>query len=104
MQNAAGLLAGPFRSPLLRGALASLGCLVALAATASSAAAHASFVGSAPEAGAQVRVAPSTVTLRFTEPLNRALSRARLVNARTGERIPASMQAGGQRREILLRP
>src|SRR5439155_10136117 len=104
MHNAAGRVAGPCRSLLLRGALASFGCLVALAASAPNAAAHASFLGPSPEPGARVHSGPPAVTLRFIEPLNRALSKASLVNARTGARIPASVQASGQRREIVLRP
>lgn len=67
-------------------------------AGARSAFGHAAFVGSTPPPGQRLEVAPRQLTLRFTEPLNRRLSRATLVSVGTGRRIPVTVRVTGDRR------
>lgn len=62
-----------------------------LAVAASTAHAHADFLGAAPSPGARVERSPNAVVLEFTESLNRRLSDARIVDARSGKRIAASL-------------
>src|SRR3954447_3733970 len=56
-------------SALRRAAVCLLVVLSALAATATAASAHATLVGSTPRAGARVVQSPSSVVLRFSEPV-----------------------------------
>lgn len=73
-----------------------LAALALLAAAAPGAAAHAAFLGAAPAPGARVEAAPATITLRFTESLNRRLSAAKLVAASGGRMaVPARVAASG---------
>jgi copper transport protein len=64
---------------------------------------HAAFLDSTPEPGTRLEAGPGEITLSFTEPLNRPLSEASLVNTATGDEVPAQIAAGGER-EIVLRP
>lgn len=86
-----------------RGVRALLAALGAMAALAPSAFAHASFVDSTPPPGARLQAAPGQVTLRFSEPLIPRLTKASLVDARSGERVDATTRAG-ERREVILVP
>lgn len=86
----------------MRAVLASLAAAALLAAAApSSASAHASFVESSPEPGARLEQSPNRLTLSFTEPLIPKLSRAVIVEAASGERIPAAVSFDRERRLIL---
>ncbi len=78
-------------------ALATLpGALALLAIAAPRAAAHAAFLGATPAPGARVEAAPATVTLRFTESLNRRLSAATLVTTAGGRKaVAARVNASG---------
>jgi copper transport protein len=80
--------------------------LLSIHATALSPAAawgHAAFLDSEPAAGTRIEAGPGRITLTFTEPLDRALSEATLLNAETGERIPAGLAEAGER-ELALQP
>ena len=80
-----------------------LGTGAALTIGASDAWGHAAFVESQPEAGTRVESGPAEITLSFTEPLIERLSEANLVNAETGEEIPATVVTG-EERTLFLRP
>src|ERR1700704_6846303 len=67
---------------------ASLIALAALALAASTANGHAAFLGATPAPGARVESAPAAITLRFSDTLNRRLSEAHVVDARSGRRVP----------------
>jgi copper transport protein len=75
--------------------------LVAFAGLAPAAWGHASFLGADPAPAARLETAPRQVVLAFSEPLNRALSRADLVDARSGRRVPAARRFAGDRRLAL---
>jgi copper transport protein len=92
------------RPLLARAALAALLCIGVLAAEAPSAFAHAAFLDSTPPAGARLESSPAEIVLHFTEPLNRSLSRASLVDAATGEQIAARKLAAEGNDELALRP
>jgi copper transport protein len=77
------------------------GAALALALLAPAAWGHASFLGADPPPGVRVQSAPRQVALAFSEPLNRALSRADLVDARSGRRVPAARRFAGDRRLVL---
>ena len=77
--------------------------LAALAVAAPAAYGHAAFLGATPAPGARVEAAPTAITLRFTDTLNRRLSDAHLVDARSGRRVPASQHAAGPD-GLVLRP
>ncbi|MDX6669465.1 MAG: copper transport protein, partial [Solirubrobacteraceae bacterium] len=79
-----------------------LAVLVALAAAAPAAHAHASLLGSSPPPGARVQSAAAPVTLRFSEPLNARLSNATLIDARSHRRVSSRSTASG--RTIAVRP
>jgi len=76
---------------------------VLMAPPAPAALAHASFLGSSPAPGERVKASPGSIALRFTESLNRTLSAAFLVDARTGRRIPTRLSASGTA-ELSLQP
>ncbi|UTI64000.1 copper resistance protein CopC/CopD [Paraconexibacter antarcticus] len=76
--------------------------VVALAAAAGSAAAHAAFQDASPEPGARLPVAPTQVRLVFTESLNRQLTSARIIDARTNRSVPVHVRVQGGRRLIVL--
>ena len=61
---------------------------------------HAAFVGSAPGPGVRLESSPERIVLTFTEPLNRALSRATLVGA-DGRELDVDAQGTADRRLIL---
>ncbi len=61
---------------------------------------HAAFVGSQPEPGVRLERSPQRIVLTFTEPLNRALSRATLVAADRRE-VRLAAQGAADRRLIL---
>lgn len=77
------------RSQLLAGLV-----LVTMWLTPSSASAHAGFVSSDPEPGAELGSAPGVVTLRFSEPLNERLSRAEVLSP-DGERFEGTPEPSG---------
>lgn len=87
----------------LVGALLALG-LAASATFPPTAAGHAAFLEADPGAGERLRSGPAQITLEFTEPLDRSLSEATLVNAESGERVPSTLVEGGGEREIALQP
>jgi len=62
---------------------------------------HAAFVGSDPESGQRVELAPRQVTLRFTEPLNLRLSSVEVV--RGGERLDVGVR-GGRGQQLVITP
>jgi copper transport protein len=92
---------GPLLAPV---AVALLLLLAAASAWAPSAFAHAAFLDSSPHAGSRLESGPSQIVLRFTEPLNRSLSRATLVNAVTGKRMPAAKLPTRKDDQLALRP
>jgi copper transport protein len=64
---------------------------------------HAAFLTSNPAPGTKLESGPAEISLEFTEPLNRELSDASLIDAESGEEIPVALATGGQRR-LLIRP
>src|ERR687894_2202336 len=78
-------------------------CIVAhLALPASPVAAHAFLESSDPAANAVLQNAPQSVTLTFTEPLERSYSRAELFDA-TGAQIPgATSSIGPEPRSMIV--
>jgi copper transport protein len=64
--------------------------------------AHSAFVGSSPAPGTRLGETPAELSLRFTEPLNRRLSRAELVAVEGGERFPAEVSAPTAKRLSLV--
>jgi len=84
--------------------VAALAVVLAVAAIAPAVAqAHAAFQDASPEPGARVASSPAQITLAFTEPLNHALTTARIVNARSGHRVTTTLSFGAGNR-IELRP
>jgi copper transport protein len=79
------------------------GAALALAAAASPAYAHSAFLGSDPEPGARIEQSPARVSLRFTEPLERKLSKAKLVAVDSGDPLPAEVSAPSSK-ELALVP
>ncbi len=69
---------------------------------APSALGHAAFVGSEPAPGVRLERAPERLVVSFTEPLNRALSRATLLAADGREERLAAQ--GAANRRLILRP
>ena len=92
------------RARLSQAALWTIVCLLLLAARAPAALGHASFLDSAPDAGARLRSSPEEIALNFTEPLNRALSKARLVDVASGKRVPATEIRARKEDRLVLRP
>jgi copper transport protein len=84
--------------------IAALFCLAVSAARAPSALAHAAFLDSTPHAGSRLESGPSQIVLRFTEPLNRSLSKATLSNAATGKPVAAAKLPTRRGDELALRP
>jgi copper transport protein len=81
-----------------------IGLAVALAALLAPATAfgHAAFLDSQPEPGTRLEAGPGEIGLTFTEDLNAELSSASLLDASTGEQVPAAVIEHG--RKLLLRP
>jgi len=74
-----------------------------LTAIPAHAAAHAAFVESQPQPGVRLEAGPAEIRVEFTEPLDRSLAAAVLVNTETGRKVPS--EAGpGEERELVLRP
>jgi copper transport protein len=88
--------------PVRFGLVAAL--LAVSAALPASAAAHAAFQDASPEPGARLGRAPSEITLVFTEPLNRALTTARIVEARSGRSFSAAVSVETSRGRLLVHP
>jgi copper transport protein len=76
--------------------------LLLLGPLASRASAHAAFLNSQPEPGARLPAGPAQIGLTFTETLNRDLSSATLLDAHSGQKIPASVLEHGSR--LIVRP
>jgi methionine-rich copper-binding protein CopC len=93
---------GPLRLGVLRRLGVGLVCALALlGAVAGPAFGHAAFVGSTPQPGARLEQGPGRLTLSFTEPLNRKLSKAELVALDGGEPIPVEVAAPSSKRLSL---
>jgi copper transport protein len=60
-------------------------------------------VESQPPPGQRLEQTPARIVLEFTEPLNRKLTRAELVNVASGERVQAAVEASADR-QLILRP
>jgi copper transport protein len=89
------------RAPLVLATL--LLALVAIAIEAAPAAAHAAFLESTPAPGQRVQSSPREIRLEFTEALNRRLSKATIVDLRTGRKVAANAVPGpGQ--DLVLHP
>ena len=67
--------------------------LAALALWPAAASGHAAFIGSSPEPGTRLETPPPQLTLKFTEPLNRQLSTAKLTSIADGRRVAATVRA-----------
>lgn len=99
----------PTRAELVvRCLLLGVATVIASAALASgawtpSAEAHAAFLEAEPSPGARLDSAPRRMVLEFTEPLNRALTKATLIEVGSGKEIPATL-GGETNRELVLRP
>jgi copper transport protein len=78
------------------------GAILAVPMSGTPALAHSAFVGSTPAPGSRLAETPAEVTLRFTEPLNRRLSTARLVAVDGGERFPVEVSAPSAKRLSLI--
>jgi copper transport protein len=83
--------------------LAAVGAAVLLAVAPSQAFAHAALLESRPAPGARVEATPPEITMHFTEPLNRGLSKADLVAVPSGKRIAADSRAASAK-GLSLRP
>src|SRR5213592_2737963 len=91
------------RSRRARGAHGLLLVVTVALAVPGTASGHAAFSDAVPEPGSRLEASPSRVVLAFTEPLNRRLTRATLIDARSGEAVAASARfEGGDR--LVLRP
>lgn len=73
----------------------------ALAAGAPAAFGHAAFLGSDPAPGTRLEASPRQVTLTFTEPLNRRLTRAQLVPVAGGSMVPVRSRTTSEKRLVL---
>jgi copper transport protein len=89
----------------LRSALVPLAAVIAalLGPGASSAWGHAAFLDSQPEPGSRLASGPAEITLRFSEPLDRSLSQATLVNVDSGETVAATTTREDQS-QLTLQP
>lgn len=86
-----------------RPAVLALVSLAVLLASAPRAEAHAAFAKSGPAPGARLETAPGAITLEFTEPLNRPLTKITLVDVRSGRPVKAAIAA--RTRSVLeIRP
>jgi copper transport protein len=78
------------------------GLSVAVSVGSPAAFAHSAFVGSSPTPGTRLAETPAELTLRFTEPLNRKLSKAELVAVEGGERFAVELSAPTAKRLTLV--
>lgn len=88
---------------LAPGTALAIAMLAVLAAFAPSARGHSAFVEGTPPPGSRLETSPARIGLEFTEPLNRALTKAQLVDARTGRKV-ATEPVEGEGRQLVLRP
>jgi copper transport protein len=95
---ASALRSRPGRSALSVAAALLLACVAPATAWG-----HAAFVESTPAAGARVETGPAEITLAYTEPLDRELTEARLIDARSGAEIPVVTRSERER-ELTLQP
>ena len=79
-----------------------LAAVAALGAVAPTAGAHAAFQDAAPEPGSRLESSPARIALAFTEPLDRRLTRATLVNATSGRPVPSAVTFEGRERLVLV--
>lgn len=86
-----------------RAPLTAVVAVLLLACSAPAALAHAAFLGSTPGPGARVERSPAEITMRFTEPLNRGLSNAKVVAVASGKRVDAASHAP-RAKELIVRP
>lgn len=64
---------------------------------------HAAFLEAAPAPGESLRASPAELTLQFTEPLDRSLTSAVLLDLATGRGLPVAVAEGAER-ELIVRP
>jgi methionine-rich copper-binding protein CopC len=88
-----------FSRPALRASMLGVAALVA----ASTAFAHAHLASSVPAANAEV-VAPTEVTIRFTEPLEPAFSKIALADASGNAAAQVSSQVDGSDAKVMRLP
>lgn len=81
-------------------AVAAAGLCLALAPSAF---AHAAFLEAKPAPGSRVGSPPGEIALRFTEPLNRRLTKVAVVAIASGRQVPGSA-ASGKGRAVAFRP
>jgi len=86
----------------LRVILVGLAAATTFAATASPAFAHSAFLGSSPAPGARLERSPAEVSLRFTEPLARKLSRVEVVAVASGDKLPVEVTAPTSKQLLLV--
>lgn len=79
-----------------------LGWLALTLLVPGAAAAHSAFLSAEPAPGSRVEKSPAAITLSFTEPLNRHLSRASIAAIDGGGKVAATMERDGRR--LVLRP
>ena len=84
------------------GLLAIVLSLISLLLAPAAALGHAAFLDSQPQPGARLDSAPAEIRLQFTEPLDRSLTKATLINVDSGESVPAKL-ADGAEKEVVLR-
>jgi len=89
--------------PIARTLLTLLPLTAATLLSPASAWGHAAFLSAQPEPGTRLQTGPGEIALTFTEPLNRELSDASLVNLESGDEVPVALVSGGERR-VVLRP
>ncbi|MGI9020896.1 MAG: copper resistance CopC/CopD family protein [Solirubrobacterales bacterium] len=88
---------------IARGRVVLVLSLLGLLLAPASALGHAAFLDSQPAPGERLGSSPAEIRLEFTEPLDRSLSEATLVNLDTGESAPAEVSSGSEK-EVVLRP
>ena len=81
--------------------VASTAALIALGAQPTAVLAHASLRGAAPVPGQRLQDPPTRIVLVFSEPLNTALSEARLYRGSTARVVPAAQRVVDRRRLVL---
>jgi copper transport protein len=79
-----------------------LAAAATLAATASPAFGHSAFLGSSPAPGARLERSPPEMLLRFTEPLDRKLSRVEVVAVGSGDRLLVEVTAQTSKQLLVV--
>jgi copper transport protein len=64
---------------------------------------HAAFLQSNPAPGTRLQSGPAQISLDFTEPINRGLSNASLIDIDTGDPVSATVSSGRDR-QLVLQP